>query len=127
MFAEVFKVPAIVKDKETALPGVFPVDLIRTDQFRTKACSTPDHLPEFRFGTHFFEEHQVDAFGDVDTRIHHIYGDCDIRRFLCDLEIVNDRLRVGVVADDTLGKASLIAGIQLVEAFQDEFACSGQK
>ena len=43
-----------------------------------------------------------------------------MRRFLRLLEVVNDRLRVCIVADNTLCKCTTVFGVQLIKPLQNE-------
>ena len=120
MFPEKFKVSAIIKDQETTLVRVFPVNLIQAGQALAQPGASPDHLPEFRLGTHLFEEHQIDRLRHVNSRIHHIHRHHNVRLPLRHLEIVNDRLCICVVADHALGKGSAVLRVQLIKTLQNK-------
>ena len=120
MLPEKFKVAAVVKDQKPALVGIGSVHLIHAGQPLTQPGAPADHLPELRLGAHLFEEHQIDAFRDINAGIHHIHRDGNVRLFFRLLEVVNDGLCIGVVADDPLGKGAVVLGIELIEPLQNK-------
>ena len=81
VFLEEFKIPTVVKDQKSSFVGIFTVDLIHTGQPFAQTGSPADHLPELCFGTHLLEEHQVHTFGHVDTSVHHIHRNRNVRLF----------------------------------------------
>ena len=120
MRTEVFKVTTVVKNKETLFIGIFAVHLVGAGQSLAQARSTTDHLPEFRLGTHLFEEYKVNALRHIDAGIHHVDRHCNNRLFLWHFEIVDDRLRICVIADHSLGKCAFESGVQFIESLQNE-------
>ena len=118
MRLEELEISTVIKDQKTALSFVLSVDLIRAHKMRAEACTTSDHLPEFRFRFYLLKEHQVQRFRYVDTGIHHIHGHRDLRILLRISEIIDDRLCVGIVTDDTLNKRPLIVRIELIKALE---------
>ena len=72
-------------------------------QARAEAGAAPNHLPELGPGTEFFEKDKVDAFGHVDTGVHHVHGNNDVWGLVGNFEVVNDSLCITVVTDDTIG------------------------
>ena len=75
-------------------------------------CTTADHLPKLRFAAYFFEEHQIRTLRHINARIHHIHRDRNKRRLVLLLEVVNDGLCIGIVADHPLDE-SRVLGLQL--------------
>ena len=92
MRTEVFKVTAVVKNKEALFIGIFAVHLVGAGQSLAQARSTTDHLPEFRLGTYLFEKYKVNALRYIDAGIHHIDRYRNNRLLVRYLEIVDDRL-----------------------------------
>ena len=118
--AEIFKIAAVIENQKAPLVRVQAVNLIDARQSLAQPRAAANHLPELRFGTHFFEEHQIDALGHVDAGVHHIHRHGDLRFLFRLLEIVDNSLRVGVVADDALGEGSAVLRVELVESLQNE-------
>ena len=75
--------------------------IVPVNQSRTKPRPAPDHLPKLGARTHFFEKHQIQHFGNVDARVHHINGNCNLRERARLLKIVDLPFRVlDMIVDD---------------------------
>ena len=120
MLPEKLKVSTVVKNEKSPLSGVLSVNLVAANKFRTKPCSSADHLPELGFRTHLLEEYQIHTFRNVYARVHHIHRDSNMWLFLRNFEIVNGGLSVCVITDYPLGKAAPVFGIQFVEALKNK-------
>ena len=120
---EKLKVAAVVKNQKPPFARIFAVDGIHAGKGWAEPCTTADHLPELRFAAHFFEEHQIHALRYIDARVHHIHRDRNKRRLVRLFEIVNDGLRIGVVADHPLDESRVLGlqlRVELAEAFPDK-------
>ncbi len=74
--------------------------LCRSKQVGTQPDSPSDHLPEFGLGTDSFEEDQIHAFRYVDPRVEHIHTDCNLREFIDQRKVINQRLgRLHLIID----------------------------
>ena len=120
---EKFKVAAVVEDQKPPFARIFAVDGIHADKGWAEPRTTADHLPELRFAAHFFEEHQIHALRYIDAGVHHIHRDRNKRRLVWLLEIVNDGLCIGVVADHPLDESRVLGlqlRVELAKAFPDK-------
>ena len=120
MLPEIFKIAAVIKNQEPALVRILSIDLIDTGKATTQSCAPSNHLPKFCFRAYFFEEHQIDRVRYVDAGIHHIHRYCDMRLFFRLLKVVDNRLGIGIVTDNPLGKRAVILRVQLVEPLQNK-------
>ena len=120
MFSEIFKVAAVIEDKETTLVHIRPVDPIHAGETLAQTGPAADHLPELRLGPHFLKEHQIDAFRHVDAGIHHIHRHGDMRGFIRLFKVVDHGLRIAVVANDPLGKFAAILRVEFIEPLQNK-------
>ena len=118
--SEKLKIPTIVKYQEPFFPCIFPVNLVNTGQIWRKPCAAAKHLPEFRFGTHFFEKHQIHTFRHVNPCVHHIHRNSHMRLLLRHFEFFDNRLGISVLAGNALCKAALIHGVQCVEPLHNQ-------
>ena len=116
---EKLKVAAVVKNQKPPFARIFAVDGIHAGKGWAEPCTTADHLPELRFAAHFFEEH----LWYIDARVHHIHRDRNKRRLVRLLEVVNDGLCIGVVADHPLDESRVLGlqlRVELAKAFPDK-------
>ena len=111
---EKFKVAAVVEDQKTPFARIFAVDGIHAGKGWAEPRTTADHLPELRFAAHLFEKDKVDALRHIDARVHHINRDRNKRRLVRLFEVVNDGLRIGIVADNSLNEPRILL-FQLVQ------------
>ena len=109
---EKFKVAAVVEDQKPSFARIFAVDGIHAGKGWAEPRTTADHLPELRFAAHFFEEHQIHTLRHIDARVHHIHRDRNKRRLVWLLEVVNNGLRIGIIADHPLDETRVL-GLQL--------------
>ena len=117
---EILEVAAVVKNKETLFVGIFSVYLIGAGKPLAQTSTAANHLPKLCFGTNLLKEYEVNALRHIDAGVHHIHGYGNNRFLVRHLEIVNKGLRVCIVADHALGESSVILGVQLIEALQNE-------
>ena len=116
---EVLKISAVVKNQKAPFVSVLPVDLVDAAQSLAQTGAPANHLPEFCFGAHFLKEHQIDTFRSINSGIHHIDRNSNMRFLFRYFKIINHSLRIGVLADNPLRKAAVL-GIELVKALQDK-------
>ena len=102
MFPEEIKVETEIEYPERRLRH------IRPEQIRSKPRPPTDHLPELDTRIYGLEEDQIDNLRHVDTGIHHVHRDRDMRRIAGDREVVNQTLGILLPVVDHPGK---LAGV----------------
>ena len=106
--SEKFETFAVVEDEERSLAGICAGMPVYAFQARAKAGTSANHLPEFGSGT----DNKVDAFGNIDTGVHHVHGNDDVRGLVGNFEVVDNSLGITVVTDDAIGPfAPILEGI----------------
>ena len=120
MRAEILKIPAVVENYETALVRIFSVDFIDAAQPRAKPRAAADHLPEFRLRAHLLEKYQIHRLRHVYARVHHVHGYGYVRLLVGNFKILQQSLRVGVVADDAPREPAAVLRIEFVEPLHDK-------
>jgi len=112
--AEVFKVAAIVADKESGLV------LAWTEEIGTEARAASDHLPKLGLRADALEEGEIDHLGDVNAGVEHVNGDRQVRHLLWLGEVVDQRLSIVDLMSDDSRESPFQMRVVMIEAFRDE-------
>ena len=113
---EIAEVIKIIEDLEALFVHA------RSEQIGRKTGTAADHLQELDLGSHLLEEHQIDHVRNINTGVHHINADGDLRHTAAHLELF-DQCQVALyMAVDQLAEIHAKLGIDLLEALND-FDC----
>src|SRR5699024_2732184 len=56
--------------------------VLSVQQSGTQTASSTNHLPEFCFTHDFLEKDKIQYFRHIDSCVQHIYGNCNLRKFI---------------------------------------------